>query len=96
MANVTAKETDYARYKLLRHSIPYLSPAAGDIQPDIEERAALEAKHPEFPARYAEEMKQTTKPALPVVGLGRKRKRSRKGKTKHRRHATQSHRRVKA
>jgi hypothetical protein len=94
MANATQRKTDYARYKLLRQTIPYLSPAAGDKDEDIRERTKLELAHPDFPARYAEETAHTTKPKLPLVPFGGKRKRSRKPKRRYRRNATQSHRRI--
>jgi len=96
MANATTdlKEKDYARYKLLRQTIPYFSSAAGDTMEDIVERSLLEAKYPDFPARYEKETKHTNKAKVPIVpGLGGKRKRSRKTKRRYRRHAAQSHRR---
>jgi hypothetical protein len=94
MANATQRKTDYARYKLLRQTIPYLSPAAGDKDEDIHERTKLELAYPDFSARYAEETVHTNKPKLPLVPFGGKRKRSRKPKRRYRRNATQSHRRI--
>jgi hypothetical protein len=95
MANATRQEeADYARYKLLRQTIPYLSPAAGDKDEDIRERTRLELAHPDFPARYEMETAHTSKPKLPLVPFGGKRKRSRKTKRRYRRNAAQSHRRI--
>jgi hypothetical protein len=88
------READYARYTLLRQTIPYLSPAAGDKDEDIRERTRLELAHPDFSARYEMETAHTSKPKLPLVPFGGKRKRSRKTKRRYRRNAAQSHRRI--
>lgn len=80
---------DWMRYVRLMET-PYL-------KGDGEELLALEAKYPSpvdgFKIRW-KRSKELLKP-IPTV-LGGKRKRSRRGKTKHTRHATQHNRRVKA
>jgi hypothetical protein len=92
MANATkAKEEelkDWMRYTKVK-AAPYLSG-------DIEEIVALETKYPSpvdgFRMRWMRS-KGLLKP-LPLVKFGGKRKRTRRGKRRYTRNATQSHRRI--
>ena len=95
MANSTTQEDkDWERYKALKRGITFFNwGTVGGVDEDLREIAGLDAKYPHFEAKWR---KENPPRALPLVKFGGKRKRSRRGKTKHKRNATQSHRRVKA
>ena len=97
MANTTTQEDkDWERYKTLKRGIKFFNwGTVGGVDEDLREIAVLDAKYPHFEAKWRASPEGKLSP-LPLVKFGGKRKRSRRGKTKHRRNATQSHRRVKA